>query len=164
MTASNSCFSQQPQTGSQTSLSPSEALTELSKQAKRLQRAAQYGRKADAIPILRRLIRTQVISHLTLPALYRQREQVQRKHLYRLLAKEAGFDTWEAWRADLKSRMESGSEEVNLGLLHSPMKSSYPNLWFSSVEEARCYSAEHGGQVYAYGEQAVVLALNPSGQ
>jgi hypothetical protein len=161
MTASNSGCSQQPQTGSQTSLSPSEALAELSKQAKRLQRVAQYGRKADAIPILRRLIRTQVISHLTLPALYRQRVQVQRKHLYRLLAKEAGFDSWETWRVDLKSKIEAG-DELELGLLYSPMKNSYPNLWFASVEEASRYTAEHGGQIHRYGEQAVVLALGPS--
>lgn len=152
MSASNSCFSQQSNVLLKNNLSPSEALTELTRQAKRLQRTAQYGRKTHSLPILRRLIHAQVINHLTLPALYRQREQIQRKYLFRLLAKEAGFDNWEAWRAHIES-----SPEVNLGLLHSPMKSSYPNLWFATAEEAHNHVTDHGGQVYRYGRHAVVL-------
>ena len=160
MTASHACFAPGHSLQHRSSgLSPSEALTELARHAKQLQRTAQYGRKADCLPVSRRLIRTQVISHLTLPALYRQREQVQRKHLYRLLAIEAGFDSWEACRANLVSKMASGSEPVNLGLLHAPLKHSYPNLWFANPEEAHRYTAEHGGQVYTYGQHAVVLNM-----
>jgi hypothetical protein len=50
------------------------------------------------LPVLRRVLASGAIRHDSLPEAFRRRGELQRKHLLRTLAVEAGFESWEAWR------------------------------------------------------------------
>ncbi len=79
---------------------------------------------------------------------------VQRKHVLRMLATEAGFPNWEAYRQALECMAPEQLPHFDV----IRMASGYPNLWFSSHAEALSHAQEHGGRVMKVGHQAVLLA------
>jgi hypothetical protein len=125
----------------------------LLREAKKLHRAAISESLADSLPILRRLLGAQVIRDMTLPELSRQRHMVQRKHVLRALAIEAGYSGWEAYRGALIGMGPDTLQPFDV----LRRTAGYPNLWFSSVEAAESYAVEHGGHAVRVGQQAVIL-------
>ena len=122
-------------------------------EAKKLHRAATSDSKLKALPVLRRLITTQVIRELSLAELYRKSDLVQRKHILNMLGIEAGYAGWATYKQVIESTPADKLEHSSIVL----RKAGYPNLWFSSLSDAEQYSSAHGGQVFAIGQQAVVI-------
>jgi len=118
-----------------------------------LHRAATSDSLRVSLPVLRRLLATHTLRDLSLPQLHQQRAMVRRKHLLRTLAVEAGQPSWEHYSQALSS-MTVG-ELPHLDVLQATY--GYPNLWFSTREQAQNYALSHGGRVVPVGTQAVVL-------
>ncbi|MBF5005024.1 hypothetical protein [Diaphorobacter caeni] len=137
------------------------ALESLLRAAKRLHRQATGESLAQSLPVLRRIIHTHTIRDVSLPELRRRRELVQRKHVLRMLAAEAGHESWEAYRQAVQAM---GPDELaQLDVLSS--HAGYPNHWFASFEEAERHAAAYGGRAVRAGVQGVVLAVQgPSAQ
>ncbi len=121
--------------------------------AKQLHRAATSDSLRVSLPVLRRILATHTLRELSLPQLHRQRAIVQRKHLLRTLAVEAGFDSWERYSQALRDM--TVAQLPHLDVLQA--SAGYPNLWFSTPEEALGHAQVHGGRVMRVGGQAVVL-------
>lgn len=124
------------------------------REAKKLHRAAVSQSLSESLPVLRRLLSAQVIRGLTLPELSRRRGMVRRKHVLRTLAVEAGFSSWEAFRGSPSSVLSESLRRFEV----LERKAGYPNLWFSSFEEAERHAAINGGRAIRFGQQAVVFA------
>ena len=124
--------------------------------AKRLHRAATSQSTADSLPVLRRLLAANVLTGTSLPQLNRERDGIQRKHLLRLMALEAGHESWETYRAALLNMPPEDVQHFDI----LRQKAGYPNLWFSTPDQARAHATRHGGKVVHVGAQAVVLPEN----
>ncbi|HPK33801.1 hypothetical protein [Ottowia sp.] len=134
------------------SSTPFDAAPLVLREARRLHRAARSDQLSTALPVLRRLIAEGVLAGTSLPQLHRARHTVQRKHLLRLLAAEAGHTSWEAWRPALRHALPQD-------LLHLRLHGSGTfNTWFATEDEAR--RAMHGreGRLVRVGWHAVWLA------
>lgn len=142
-----------PHVSPSTSATAGGAVSAVLREAKRLHRAAASDSLAQSLPVLRRLLQQQVLLGISLPALRRQRDIVQRKHMLRLLAAEAGFSAWEAYRARLVTM--SVADLAHFDMVRAQV--GYPNLWFSTPEEAQRHVDQHGGRLMRVGQQAVVL-------
>jgi hypothetical protein len=124
------------------------------REARNLHRAVNADSLARSLPVLRRLLASGVLQGIALPELHRSRDTVvQRKHILRMLAIEAGFASWEAYRPAL-SRMKA-SELPHFDIARHD--AGQLNHWFSTLDEAKAYAASHGGRAMAVGQQAVVL-------
>jgi len=121
--------------------------------AKQLHRAATSDSLATSLPVLRRILATHTLRELSLPHLHRQRSLVQRKHLLRTLAVEAGFASWEAYAQALQGMAVDHLD--HLDVLRA--SAGYPNHWFSTRAQAEAYAQGCGGRVVTVGTQAVVL-------
>lgn len=121
--------------------------------ARRLHKAAASESLALSLPVLRRILASGTLRDLTLPALRRNRHIVQRKHLLRTLAVEAGHPSWEAYRQTLSGL--AASELAHYDLLRPT--SGYPNLWFSTAAQAARHAEVHGGRAMRVGDQGVVI-------
>ena len=128
------------------------------REAKRLHRAAASGPLSEALPILRRLMATRAVTDRSLPGLFRARCTVQRKHVLRALAREAGYASWEDYRRALPHLDISQLEQ----LASVQRGTAVLKLWFSDTSAARRFAAEQGGQAVRVGVQAVVLPAAPS--
>lgn len=121
--------------------------------AKLLHRQAVADSRMQSLPVLRRLISSQVLWGLNLPQLFDQKAMVQRKHVLQMLALEAGMSDWASYR----DALAGNSPDVHLPLEALSLHAGYPNHWFSTLEQAREHAAKRGGQVVQVGTQAVVL-------
>lgn len=123
------------------------------REAKRLHRAAKSDFLFSALPVLRRLLSASVLRDTTLPEAFRARDSLQRKHLLRLLAVEAGFSSWETYRPALSSIQPSELDsfivlERGWAFVHN---------WFPSEEQAQAQVTQIGGRVLRIGRHAVAL-------
>ena len=123
------------------------------REARRLHRAALSDALPESLPVLRRVLAAGAVPAFSLPNLFRLRHTVQRKHILRTLAVEAGHATWEAYARVLPSLDAQALEQVFLAQ-RSP---SSLRLWFSTNTEAAEYAQAHGGQAVRVGLQAVVV-------
>lgn len=121
--------------------------------ARNLHRGARSESLAISLPLLRRLLATATLFDISLPELHRRRDMIQRKHVLRMLAVEAGFNSWEDYRHQLDG-MDAGQVSHFDQLSRS---AGYPNLWFSTYEEAQDYAWENKGKALRIGAQAMVL-------
>lgn len=121
--------------------------------ARQLHRAALSDSLRVSLPVLRRILATGTLRDLTLPQLHQQRGMVRRKHLLRTLAIEAGHSGWEQYSQALAGM--SVAQLPHLDVLQPA--AGYPNLWFSTQEQAQIYAKSNGGRVVPVGTQAVVL-------
>jgi hypothetical protein len=142
-----------PQTHLLRSASEGDSTFIVLREARRLHKLAAAASLAASLPVLRRLIESQSLTGLTLPELHRQRGIVQRKHVLRTLAVEAGHPSWEAYRVALASLSPQSLEHYDL----ARRAAGYPNLWFSTPEQAQGHARVHGGRVLQVGKQAVVF-------
>lgn len=129
----------------------------LLRQAKRLHRSAKTGSISHAMPVLRRIVAAGVCPNESLSSLFKQRETLQRKHLLRMLAVEAGYPSWEKYKPILLAM----SEHEALPTPFNGDDITHLNLWFSNEQQAQAYANEHGGKVLKYGQQAVVIKDDP---
>lgn len=121
--------------------------------ARTLHRSANSESLAVSLPVLRRLLATNTLTAISLPDLQRNRDIIQRKHVLRTLAIEAGFTCWEDYRRALDQMNIDDVTQFD----YLRRAAGYPNLWFSTYDEARAYAGEHGGRALQVGMQAVVL-------
>ena len=126
-------------------------LDRLLQHARRLHRAARAAAISTAMPVIRRVHAAGLFPDLGLAGLYRARASLQRKHVLRMLAIEAGYASWEAYRAALPALAPDActpwlpSESLSAGL----------NLWFSNEAEARAALGD-GVRWLRFGTQVVV--------
>jgi len=133
---------------------PTTAIDLVLHQARRLHRAAQNGPLLQALPALRRARAAGVLPGRLLGTLFRERQQLQRKHFLRTLAVEAGHADWEHYRAALDSLPPQAVDH-----LRAPDGwHGFLNHWFSTEAEAHDHARRHGGTVHRIGTQAVVIA------
>jgi hypothetical protein len=132
---------------------PGEAARVVLHEARRLHRAATAESLSTALPVLRRLIANKVLQGMSLPELYRSRAIVQRKHLLRMLAVEAGFASWETYRPVLDAISPVQLEHFDV----AKTQAGHLNLWFAAYDEAQTYARQYGGRVMRVGGQAVVF-------
>jgi hypothetical protein len=121
--------------------------------ARTLQRAAQKGELTVALPVLRRLLKHEVVPVMALPELLRQRHVLQRKHFLWLLAVEAGYANWDTYLQGLQKQ-----EPAALAPLQ--VKASGAGVlkqWFANEADAQQFAQAHGGEVVVMGDQAVVI-------
>ncbi|WP_413701473.1 hypothetical protein ACLKMH_07565 [Psychromonas sp. KJ10-10] len=120
-------------------------------EAKKLHKSTKSASLTDALPVLRRLLNTNVLVGVSLPDLKKKADIIQRKHLLHMLAIEAGYPNWKA----LKDIIQEKSQQDELLLPYSiALKNAgYPTLWFANVAEAKIYADSHKGKVVIVGEQ-----------
>lgn len=123
------------------------------REARRLHHAARSDSLSTALPVLRRLLVAGTVPVRTLPELFRRRATVQRKHVLRALAIEAGHASWEDYSRVLPHldplRVQHG--------VHVEHSVATLKRWFASESAALQFAAEHGGRALRVGQQAVVL-------
>ncbi|MEK8034735.1 hypothetical protein AACH06_28285 [Ideonella sp. DXS29W] len=124
------------------------------RQARKLHLAAKSDSLSSAMPVLRRIHAAGIFPSKTLFALHRERGSIQRKHLLRLLAIEAGYPDWERFRPELAHWSPEALEHFKVADEWTP----YLNAWFASEAQASAYAQAHGGRVVRYGPHAVVQA------
>lgn len=130
-----------------------ERVSALLRVAKLLHRNAVTDSRAQSLPVLRRLISTQVLEGLSLPQLFEQKAMVQRKHVLQMLAREADFADWAAYR----DALSGDAADIHMPLEAVALHAGYPNHWFSTLQQAQAYAAQRGGRIVQVGTQAVVL-------
>jgi hypothetical protein len=123
--------------------------------ARRLHKAALGAAPSQSLPVLRRVLATGSLRDVSLPALHKNRMLVRRKHILRMLAVEAGYESWETYREALVTLRSE--ELVHFDLVRG--QAGYPNLWFASVAAAQAHVVQHGGRMLAVGDHAVVFAV-----
>ncbi len=123
------------------------------REAKRLHRLAQSDSLSSSLPALRRLLGTQVLRNMSLPQAFRLRSTVQRKHLLRLLAIEAGYASWEEYRPALVDVLPSALDHFIV--LRDGW--AFAHSWFASEQQAQTQVASAGGRVVRIGHHAVAL-------
>ena len=124
------------------------------REARRLHRAARSNALPTALPVLRRLLVASVLTGMSLPQLHRMRGTVQRKHLLRLLALEAGHADWPAYRNAL--RQASPQDLLALGVRSRTW--STLNAWFADDVQASRLARAQGGHAVRVGPHTVVLS------
>lgn len=132
-----------------------QAIEALTREARRLHKSALSSSKMKALPVLRRLITAKVFSQLSLVELYQQQHRIQRKHLLNLLAKEVGYGQWSL----LKNALSHSEVTTDLHPSLELKGAGYPNIWFSTADEAYEYVVSKGGKAIQVGEQAVVIPI-----
>ncbi|PCK01697.1 MAG: hypothetical protein COA42_22925 [Alteromonadaceae bacterium] len=132
----------------------SESIKALLREAKKLHKASKSESLSKALPVLRRLISSKALTNISLLELRKNQNIVQRKHILLMLALESGHKSWAEYRQESERLPTKSNEHYTLTLRDA----GYPNLWFSSFEEAKHYTASHGGHPILVGEQAVVVA------
>ena len=123
------------------------------REAKILQNLAKSGSLSHSLPVLRRLLNTQVFTNLSLTELKRNTTMIKRKHLLQLLAAESGYRSW----ADFKQHIVNLPEGTRIPSSIALRNAGYPVLWFPNTSEATLYTKNHGGKVVAFGHQAAVV-------
>lgn len=123
------------------------------REAKVLHKQATSKSLAHSLPVLRRLLSTQVLTNISLKQLKSNTDIIQRKHLLHMLAVENGEICW----ADFEHKVSASPQGSMLPYSVELKNAGYPVLWFSSLEEAQDYSEQHSGKVIQVNNQAVVV-------
>lgn len=123
------------------------------REAKILHKAVCSTALMKSLPVLRRLLEAKALPGSSLPELFRRKESIQRKHVLRMLAMEAGYPSWERYRQVLSTLDPAGLSHFDIARRD---KGSL-NLWFASLAEAEQYAAVHGGKPLRVGRHAVIF-------
>lgn len=122
------------------------------REAKVLQKLAKSASLACSLPVLRRLLNSEVLTNISLVELKSNTAIIQRKHLLHLLAIENGASCW----AEFKQQVINAPEGSMLPNSIELRNVGYPVLWFANVDEATLYAEQHGGNIVKVGKQAAV--------
>lgn len=141
-------------TGSNSKPSSTNSLIQdFKREAKKLHKQTNTTNKLRALPVIRRLINHNVFMDISVMELLNLRAEIKLKHIYHLLAREVGYQTW----GELKQQMSVGFDEKKQHYSLKLKGAGYPNLWFSNFTEAENYVRLNGGEAINVGEQAVVV-------
>ena len=130
------------------------------REAKRLHRAATSDALSEALPVLRRLLAARAVPACPLQALFRDRASLQRKHVLRMLAFEAGHESWEAYSQAL-SGLDSQSVVLSVAAQRSTAMLKH---WFVGEQQAAQFASAHSGLVTRVGHQGAVVWPVPERQ
>jgi hypothetical protein len=126
----------------------------LRRYARRLLRQARADEPLKTLPVLRRIIATQVMPELRVTDLYPVRASIQLKHVLHMLARELEFSAWEVCKHSIDSMPAAVLDRYRLEL---GMFGDYEKNWFPDMETARAWQQQNGGYLVSYGRQVVAL-------
>ena len=126
----------------------------LRRYARLMLRAARSEHPSKALPIVRRVHAARAAPAERVTELYHGRETLQLKHMFRTLAIELGYDSWDACKRDIERRPAEMLDRFRLDL---GAFGDYEHIWFSDAPAAQAWQRKHGGRVVVYGSQAVVM-------
>jgi len=135
----------------QSSVSSSDYLRE---HARRLLRHAREGGTSAALPVLRRLLASNVMHAERLADLHASRGELQLKHVLSMLAAELGYAGWDACKGDIDARPPACIDRYRLD---AGAFNDFEKNWFASEADAHEWQRGHGGYIVRYGEQAVAI-------
>lgn len=134
----------------------SETNTDFLRRVARLMlRAARSEHPSKALPVVRRVHAARALPAGRVTELYHARETLQLKHMFRTLATELGYESWDACKRDIDRQPPEMLDRFRLDL---GAFGDYEHIWFSDLPSAQTWQREHGGRVVTYGSQAVVMA------
>ncbi|MEH6436832.1 hypothetical protein [Massilia sp. DD77] len=134
----------------------SETNTDFLRRVARLMlRAARSDHPSKALPVIRRVHAARAVSAGKVTELYHARQALQLKHMFRTVAAELGYDSWDACKRDIESRPSTLLDRFRLDL---GAFGDYEHVWFSDAPAAQAWQRAHGGRVVVYGSQAVVMS------
>lgn len=126
----------------------------LHRYARRMLRAARSTHTSVALPVVRRVYTAGILPWPRLADLYRERNTLQLKHMFRTLAIELGYAAWDECKRDVNRRSPDVLDRFRMDLGEF---GDYNRIWFSDEASARRWQSENGGHVVVYGNQAAVM-------
>jgi len=126
----------------------------LRRHARGMLRSAHSDQPSKALPIARRVHAGGVMPGLRVTELYRARTTLQLKHMFRTVAAELGYATWDACKRDIDRRTPDVLDRFRLDL---GAFGDHEQIWFADHPTAVAWQREHGGRMVEYGKQAVVM-------
>lgn len=126
----------------------------LRRYARGMLRSAQSDQPSKALPIARRVHCAGVLTGIRITELYHARATLQLKHMFRTVAAELGYATWDACKRDIDRRPPEVLDRFRLDL---GVFGDHEHIWFADKPTAIAWQREHGGRMVEYGKQAVVM-------
>jgi hypothetical protein len=105
-------------------------------------------------PIVRRVHTARAFSMPRLTELYHARAKLQLKHMFRTLAAELGYASWDACKRDIDRRPSEILDRFRLDL---GAFGDHEHVWFADQPTAAAWQRQHGGRMVLYGTQAVMM-------
>lgn len=126
----------------------------LRRYARKMLRSAHSAHSSIALPVVRRVhaARTSPAGRLT--ELYHARGALQLKHMFRTLAFELGYASWDACKRDIDYRSPDVLDRFRLDL---GSFGDHEHIWFANKDGAADWQRQHGGRMIEYGSQAVII-------
>jgi hypothetical protein len=126
----------------------------LRRYARGMLRSAHSDQPSKALPIVRRVHAAGTTADVRVTQLYHARMALQLKHMFRTLAAELGYATWDACKRDIDHRPPEVLDRFRLDL---GAFGDHEQIWFADQPTAAAWQREHGGRMVEYGKQAVVM-------
>jgi len=126
----------------------------LRRYARGMLRSAHSDQPSKALPIVRRVHAARNAADARVTQLYHARTALQLKHMFRTLAAELGYATWDACKRDIDRRPPEVLDRFRLDL---GAFGDHEQIWFADQRTAAAWQREHGGRMIEYGKQAVVM-------
>jgi hypothetical protein len=126
----------------------------LRRYARGMLRGAHSEQPSKALPIVRRVHAANAAASTRVAELYHVRATLQLKHMFRTLAAEIGYASWDACKRDIDRRPSDILDRFRLDL---GAFGDYEKIWFADTPSAAAWQREHGGRMVEYGNQAVVM-------
>jgi len=117
-------------------------------------RSAHSDQPSKALPIVRRVHAAGTTADARVTQIYHARATLQLKHMFRTLAAELGYATWDACKRDIDRRPPEVLDRFRLDL---GAFGDHEHIWFADQPTAAAWQREHGGRMVEYGKQAVVM-------
>lgn len=127
----------------------------LRRYARGMLRSAHSQQPSSALPIVRRVHAARAVVGHRLTALYHQRDTLQLKHMFRTVAAELGYASWDACKRDIDRRPAEVLDRFRFDL---GTFGDHQHLWFADKAGAQDWQRQHGGRMVEYGSQAVVMS------
>lgn len=128
----------------------------LRRYARGMLRSAHAEQPSKALPIVRRVHAAHVLPVPRLTELYHSRATLQLKHMFRTLASELGYASWDACKRDVDHRPTEMLDRFRLDL---GAFNDLEHIWFADQPTAAAWQRQHGGRMVVYGSQAVVMPV-----
>lgn len=127
----------------------------LRRYARGMLRSAHSNQPSKALPIVRRVHATGAVTGARVTELYHARATLQLKHMFRTVAAELDYATWDACKRDIDRHPPEILDRFRLDL---GAFNDHEHIWFADKPSAVAWQREHGGRMVDYGKQAVVMS------
>jgi len=125
----------------------------LRRHARGMLRCVHSDQPSKALPIVRR-VHAAAAAGPRVIELYHARTTLQLKHMFRTLARELGYVSWDACKRDIDRRPPEVLDRFRFDL---GAFNDHEHIWFADKPSAVAWQREHGGRMVEYGSQAVVM-------